>query len=131
MQNLRRTCSPYNVNGLALGCLPAALSDQKYVEQYVSEVRESRDRLQEEFGALGIPFWPSQANFVLARIGPLHADFVRSLKARRILVRDRSSDFGCDGCVRVTAGWRTHTDRFLTALRETLKEIGWKQETPA
>jgi histidinol-phosphate aminotransferase len=133
VQNLRRACSPYNVNGVALACLPAALADQQYVRQYVAEVQSSRKRLQEEFSALEIPFWPSQANFVLARIGPLHADFVRNMKARGILVRDRSADWGCEGCVRITAGWQEHTDRLLAALHETLKEIGWteRKRTPA
>jgi histidinol-phosphate aminotransferase len=131
VQHLRRACSPYNVNGVALACLPAALDDQKYVRQYAAEVQSSRSRLQEEFSALGIPFWPSQANFVLARIGPLHADFVGSMKARGILVRDRSSDWGCEGCVRITAGWQAHTDRLLTALRETLQEIGWNEGAQA
>jgi histidinol-phosphate aminotransferase len=128
MQNLRRSCSPYNVNGLALACLPAALADQEYVRQYVAEVQSSRTRLQDEFRSLGIPFWPSQANFVLARIGPRHADFVRSMKARGILVRDRSKDWACDGCVRITAGWQAHTDHFLAALHEALKEIRWAEE---
>jgi histidinol-phosphate aminotransferase len=131
MQALRRSCSPYNVNGVALACLPEALADQNYVRRYVEEVQSSRARLQDEFRALGIPFWPSQANFVLARIGPRHADFVRSMKERGILVRDRSSDWGCDGCVRITAGWQTHTDRLLVALHETLKEIGWAERAPA
>ena len=131
VQSLRRACSPYNVNGVALACLPAALADQEYVRQYVAEVRSSRSRLQGEFAALGVPFWPSQANFVLARIGARHADFVRGMKARGILVRDRSSDRGCEGCVRITAGWQAHTDRLLTELHETLKEIGWAERTPA
>jgi histidinol-phosphate aminotransferase len=87
--------------------------------------------LQEEFGALGIPFWPSHANFVLARIGRLHADFVLCMKTRNILVRDRSSDWGCHGCVRVTAGWQAHTDRFLSALPAILKEIGWEGKPSA
>jgi histidinol-phosphate aminotransferase len=129
MQDLRRSCSPYNVNGAALACLPTALADQEYVRQYVEEVQSSRTRLQEEFKTLGIPFWPSQANFVLARIGPRHGDFVRSMKVRGILVRDRSSDWGCDGCVRITAGWRAHTDRLLAALHEALKEISWGERT--
>ncbi len=131
IQSLRRSCSPYNVNGVALACLPAALADQEYVRRYVAEVQWSRNRLEEEFRILGIPFWPSQANFVLARIGPSHADFVRGMKARGILVRDRSSDFGCEGCVRITAGWRVHTERLLGALHETLKEIGWGERKPA
>lgn len=131
MQSLRRACSPYNVNGVALACLPAALADQKYIRQYVAEVQASRARLEEEFRVRGIPFWSSQANFVLARIGPSHKDFVSRMKARGILVRDRSSDFGCDGCVRVTAGWQEHTERLLEALHETLKETGWGERTPA
>jgi histidinol-phosphate aminotransferase len=131
MQSLRRACSPYNVNGLALACLPAALADQEYVRRYVAEVKWSRNRLEEEFRVLEIPFWPSQANFVLARIGPSHAEFVRGMRARGILVRDRSSDFGCDGCVRITAGWKEHTERLLVALRESLKEIGWAERKPA
>jgi len=131
LQSLRRACSPYNVNGIALACLPAALADEDYVRRYVGEVKTSRNRLEEEFRVLGIPFWPSQANFVLARIGSNHAEFVQGMRKRGILVRDRSSDFGCEGCVRITAGWQAHTERLLVALHETLKEIGWGERTPA
>jgi histidinol-phosphate aminotransferase len=131
VQSLRRACSPYNVNGVALACLPTALADQAYVRHYVDEVQSSRNRLEEEFRVLRIPFWPSQANFVLARIGPSHADFVRGMRARGILVRDRSSDFGCEGCVRITAGWQQHTEQLLGALRETLNEIGWGERKQA
>jgi histidinol-phosphate aminotransferase len=128
IQSLRRACSPYNVNGVALACLPAALADQEYVRRYVGEVKWSRSRLEEEFRKLDIPFWPSQANFVLGRIGSSHAEFVRGMRTRGVLVRDRSSDYGCDGCVRITAGWKEHTERLLGALHETLKEIGWAAE---
>lgn len=131
VQSLRRACSPYNVNGVALACLPEALADQEYVRRYVDQVKRSRDQLEEEFRVLGIPFWPSQANFVLARIGSGHADFVRGMRTRGILVRDRSSDFGCEGCVRITAGWQEHTEHLLGALHETLKEIGWGERTRA
>ena len=131
MENLRRACSPYNVNGIALACLPTALADQDYVRQYVGEVRSSRNRLQEEFSSLGIPFWPTQANFVLARIGPSHSDFVRGMKAHGILVRDRSSDWRCEGCVRITAGWQAHTDRLLVVVREVLQAIGRVEKTSA
>jgi hypothetical protein len=129
-------CAVYAVVGdfdarALAGRLPAALADQEYVRRYVAQVVWSRNRLEKEFGVRGIPFWPSQANFVLARIGPSHADFVQGMRARGILVRDRSSDFGCDGCVRITAGWQEHTERMLNALDETLKEIGWGERKPA
>ena len=127
MTMVRRVSSPYNVNGVALACLPTALADEKYIQQYVEQVREGRAQLQEEFRSCGIPFWPSEANFVLARFGPLRSAFVQGMRARGILVRDRSRDYGCDGCVRITIGTSEHTGRLLVAFREVLEEIGTKE----
>jgi histidinol-phosphate aminotransferase len=121
--------SPHNVNGVALACLPAALADQDYIGQYVSQVRRGRDELQREFARWGIRYWPSQANFVLASFGPLKTPFIQSMRARGILVRDRSRDFGCEGCVRITIGTNEQSARLLWALRETLVEIGAKEVT--
>jgi histidinol-phosphate aminotransferase len=129
MQAVRLVSSPYNLNTVALACLPEALGDQAYIQQYVSEVRESRARLERALGASGIQFWPSQANFVLARVGAAES-FVEHMRRRGILVRDRSSDHGCEGCVRITLGPRAHADRLLTALQETLEETGMAQGAP-
>jgi histidinol-phosphate aminotransferase len=122
---VRLVSSPYNVNGVALACLPDALADQEFIRQYVSEVLAGRARLEETLKANAIPFWPSQANFVLMRLGS--PKLVQKMRQRGILVRDRSSDHGCEGCVRITLGPRGHTDRLLTALQETLQELGLAQ----
>jgi len=130
MTALRRVCSPYNVNAIALACLPQAIEDQKYIEQYVSETLQSRARLEGELRARGIPFWTSQANFVLARIGSTKADsqiFVEQMRRRGILVRDRSSDHACEGCVRFTLGAEDQTNRLLTALDEVFEELSIPQ----
>lgn len=126
MPALRRVSSPYNVNAVALACLPEALGDQTYIQQYVSEVRESRARLERALETLGIQFWRSQANFVLARVGAA-SSFVEHMRRRGILVRDRTSDQGCEGCVRITLGPRGHADRLLTAFQETCEELGLAQ----
>jgi histidinol-phosphate aminotransferase len=124
MAMVRRVSSPYNVNGLALACLPTALADDNYIQQYADQVREGRAQLQDEFRNRGIPYWPSEANFVLARLSPLKSAFVQAMRTRGILVRDRSRDYGCDGCVRITIGTIEHTNRLLVALRQVLEEIG-------
>jgi histidinol-phosphate aminotransferase len=49
------------------------------------------------------------------------------MRTRGILVRDRSADYGCEGCVRITLGTVEQTDRLLRALRETFMEIGVKE----
>ena len=65
MRAVRRVSSPYNVNAVALACLPEALSDQAYIDRYVSEVRESRARLEQ--GS------QSEWNSILAQSGELRA----------------------------------------------------------
>ena len=120
---VRRVSSPYNVNAVALACLPETLADQDYVRQYVAEVRQGRERLEQELRLLKLRFWPSQANFVLVQIGERHGAFVQVMRERGILVRDRSRDPGCDGCVRISVGSNAQTERLIVALREAVRSI--------
>ena len=126
MRLVRRVSSPYNVNGVALACMPEALADREYVAGYSAEVRSGRRRLEQELAHLGIQHWPSQANFVLARFGEFRKPFIEAMRVRGILVRDRNSDPGCEGCVRVTVGTSEQTDRLLREMRASLDAIGWK-----
>ncbi len=131
MTAVRRVSSPYNVNQIALACLPVALDDREYVQTYVSEILVSRQRLQDALRTAGISFWPSEANFVLLRVGATREDaqlFTDRMRAHGMLVRDRSADYGCEGCVRITLGPKDHTDRLLSALHETVEELGIAQE---
>ncbi len=124
MAMVRRVASPYSVNAAALAVLPEALRDQEYIARYVAQVRSNRERLQLELGRLGLHYWPSHANFVLVRIGPAHAEFVRALRDRGTLVRDRHTDPGCAGCVRLTVGTDGHTQILIDALREVVERLG-------
>ncbi len=123
MPMVRRVSSPYSVNAVALAALPVALDDSAFVAGYVAQVRAGRERLQQKLTQTGIPFWPSEANFVLMKIGERHRDFVTAMRQRGILVRDRSSDPGCDGCVRITLGTAAQTDRLLPVLQEVFAEL--------
>jgi histidinol-phosphate aminotransferase len=124
MAMVRRVASPYNVNAAALAILPQALQDQEYVSRYVAQVLSNRERLQQELGNLGLHYWPSHANFVLVNIGPAHAEFVQALRDRGILVRDRHTDPGCEGCVRLTVGSDEHTHTLIGALRDVVEQLG-------
>jgi histidinol-phosphate aminotransferase len=131
MAMVRRAASPYNVNAVALAVLPEALRDQQYVENYVAEVRRGRRLLEQELKTLGLHCWPSRANFVLVRIGPAHAEFIQTLRARGILVRDRNTDPGCEGCVRLTVGSEEHTRILIGTLREVVETLGLHGEVNA
>ena len=127
---LRRVSSPYNVNGAALACLPAALADSGYVDNYVSQVKAGRAQLEALLAELGIEYWPSHANFVLARFGAARVPLVEAMRARGILVRDRDSDPGCAGCVRITLGADEQNQRLLPVLREVVAELRSRQPAP-
>ncbi len=131
MEFVRRVASPYNVNAVALACLPEAIADRGYVRAYVDSVRRGRARLESELRSLEIPFWRSQANFVLARFGVQREAFIAAMKRQGILMRDRHTDPGCAGCVRITVGTEEHTNRLIAALRECLGEIRRTREVPA
>lgn len=123
MRWVRRVLSPYSVNSLALACLPTALEDTAYLGWYVGEVLAARKEFEIALDELGIRRWSSEANFVLVDIGLKHAAFVRQMSAGGVLVRDRSNDPGCDGCVRITIGTREQMREAEAVLRGTVAEI--------
>jgi len=128
MKMLRRASSPYNLNSVALACLPDALADQQYVSNYVSQCLEGRRQLESELAAWNVRHWPSRANFVLMYLGENCKLFIQQMRDRGILVRDRSADYGCKDCVRITVGIREHNQRMLTALREVFADLGITQQ---
>jgi histidinol-phosphate aminotransferase len=123
MRWIRRVLSPYSVNSLALACLPPALEDTSYLDWYVGEVIVARAEFEAALDAAGVRRWPSRTNFVLAEIGSQHAEFVRLMREAGVLVRDRSSDPGCDGRVRITIGTRAQMRQAVTALNQALAAL--------
>jgi histidinol-phosphate aminotransferase len=118
---VRRVLSPYSVNSIALACLTAALDDTRYLDWYVGEVKQARSEFLDGLDRLGLPYWPTEANFVLVNIGSTHKQFVSAMRDQGILVRDRSADPGCEGCVRITIGTPEQMRSALIAIESFLK----------
>ena len=123
MRWIRRVLSPYSVNSLALACLRPALEDTAYLDWYVGEVLAARADFEIAIDATGLRRWPSRANFILVDIGPQHAEFVRLMRVAGVLVRDRSSDPGCGGRVRITIGTREQMHQAIVALNQTVAAL--------
>jgi histidinol-phosphate aminotransferase len=126
--HLHKVSSPYNVNGVALECLAAAIEDDAYITWYAEQIRIGRERVMGGLDEMGVHYFPSAANFVLMKIGPRHKELVAAMRKRGVLLRDRSADPGCDGYVRITVGIGDQIARGLEALKASLDEIGWKPE---
>lgn len=126
---VRRVLSPYSVNSLALACLPAVLEDTEYLDWYVREVLAARTEFEAVLDIVKLRRWPSRANFILVEIGLQHAEFVRLMRAGGVLVRDRSSDPGCDGRVRITIGTREQMREAVTALNGALAALRFEEKS--
>jgi len=114
---MRKAQSPYPVNAAALAAAEAAIHDRAFIRRTVGEVIRARKELQNGLTRLGIRHFPSAGNFVLAYFGDRVRSVVSALERKNILVRDRSSDFGGQGYVRITVGTLAQTRRLLRELK--------------
>ena len=108
------------MNIAALAAARATVRDRSFLRNTLREFRGSRKELERGLAKLGIPFFPSVANFVLLFLGPRAKEIVAVLARQGTLIRDRSSDFGGAGYVRITFGTLSQTRRVLRQLEELL-----------
>lgn len=115
---LRGVVPPYSLSVFAVAGWRAALRDRDHLHWYRAQVSESRELLYAACDRLGLRYWTSAGNFVLINVerAGAPADIVRAFAERGILVRDRSRDPGCAGCIRITAGVVRHTEVAVEAL---------------
>lgn len=120
LEPVRLAVPLYSVNIAAVVALRAALGDRAFMEDYLRQVRESKALLYSACDLLGIAHWKSEANFVLVRAGVHLARLMDGAAARGIYLRDRSTEPGCEGCLRITAGIVEHTKRVIAVMDEVL-----------
>ena len=110
----------YNVNRLAIVAGVAALDDIATMRANAEKIRRTRARLTAALESRGWFVYPSQSNFIFARVPPpLKArEIYLELKRRKILVRYFDAP-GLDDGLRITIG----SDREISALIRELRRI--------
>lgn len=116
--DLSKVRSPYSVNVAAMAAAEAIMALGREAEPgpYVEEALAARRGLAEGLLGRGISVRGGAANFVLVDLGERCAEVVAGLRARGILIRDRSGDPGLAGCARISTGTREEIARFFDAL---------------
>ena len=116
IERLNRVRAPYNVNRLGQVAALAALGDPEHAVRTRQLVLEERRFLMAGLAARGFTCAPSQANFVLVRVGD--SARVRDNLARGgILVREGAA-VGFPGHLRISLGTREVNERVLKLLEE-------------
>ncbi|HWQ02838.1 MAG TPA: aminotransferase class I/II-fold pyridoxal phosphate-dependent enzyme, partial [Candidatus Nitrosotenuis sp.] len=119
-QEFRKAQPPFPVNAVALAAAEAAVRDRKFLRTHVREVLRARRDLENAFNRLGVRSFPSAGNFLLADFGAEAPRLLRRLRQRKILLRDRTRDFGRPGFVRITIGTRAQMGRLIRELEALL-----------
>ena len=91
-----------------------------YTDDYLRQAEESKLLLYAACERWRLRYWKSAANFVLVRAGEHTAAVLEGALERGIYLRDRSTEPGCAGCLRITAGVVAHTRRAIAAIEEVL-----------
>jgi len=115
---LSRVRQPFNVNGLAQVGALAALDDTEHVERTLATNREGMAYLEDALARLNIGFVPSQANFLLIRVGRGLAVYDALLR-RGVITRPMDA-YGFPEFLRVTVGLAEENHRFVEALAAVL-----------
>jgi histidinol-phosphate aminotransferase len=117
---IRAVVPVYSVNIAAVVAVQAALGDTAYLQDYLRQVKESKALLYDACDRLGLKYWKSDANFVLIGAGDRCDTLLAGVARRGIYLRDRSSEPGCAGCIRMSTGTVEHTRQAIAAIEEVL-----------
>ncbi len=117
---IRRAVPVYSVSIAAVAAIQAALQDLDHLQDYLRQVIESKAMLYAACDQLGLSYWKSRSNFVLVCAGDRTDALVKGAFARGVYLRDRSTEPGCAGCLRIATGIVEHTRRAIAVMEEVL-----------
>jgi len=111
---------PYNISAATQQHALAALVAVPQLEKYRLELVDSRQALASALTHLSIveTVFPSDANFLLVRFRSDATTIYDALRARGIVVRNRTTQPGCAGCLRLTVGTAQENEQLLQSLQE-------------
>ncbi len=113
----------YSVNVFTQAAALAAVKNRTFFEPVVAQVREERGRLYEALSRIeGVQLWPSEGNFLLARMARASQVRTRLRDEFSILVRDFSYAPGLADCLRITVGTPEENDAVIEALSVLVPE---------
>ena len=113
---------PYNINLLVQNKALELMENEKEMRQEVKAILAERMRMAKLLSEapFGFEVFPSDANFLLVRVGDADRLY-KALVDRGIIVRNRNRVLKCQGCLRITIGLPAENDLLLRALSEEVQ----------
>jgi len=115
---LERTKQPFSVNMIALIAARAALSDEDHLQKVLSNSSSARHFYYKALKELSLEHVPTEANFVLVKLGQRAEEITKKLFDRKVLVRFMGA-YDLPDYIRISFG----TPRENTLCVEELKKL--------
>ena len=117
---LNKIKPPYNISAATQQHALAALANAPQLSAMRTELLQGRAWLGQHLAQLPIvaQIYPSDANFLLVRFHLDATAVYDALSRRGIVVRNRTSQPGCAGCLRLTVGTTAENTQLVQALFE-------------
>jgi histidinol-phosphate aminotransferase len=119
MSFMERTKQPFSVNMVALIAARAALSDSEYLKKVLENNRKGKQFYYDILKKLNIEYVPTEANFLLIKLGSAAETITKKLFDKQVLVRFMAA-YGLPDYIRVTIGTMEENSRFIEALKKLL-----------
>jgi len=121
---LNKIKPPYNISIPNQDAAIARLKKIDKVQLAIQNIVIQRGKVKDALEAMSIVdhIFPSSANFLLVKFSDARLVFER-LKSKKIIVRDRSQQVNCEGCLRITISTENENSILLKALKDIDQEL--------
>ena len=109
---------PYNINTLTQKMALAALKDSSNVQSQVKTLISERQQIKKRLMSFDFVkyIYPSDANFLLIKVDDASLRYDQFL-TQGIVVRNRSSQLGCNNTLRISVGTPEENITFINACK--------------
>jgi len=114
---LNKVKMPYNINELTQKAALEALEQKNIFNQQIKSILAQRIFLENEILQFDFveKIYSSDTNFLLVKVTQPN-QLYQFLVSRKIIVRNRSKQKGCENCLRVTIGLKTENKQLIESL---------------
>ena len=116
---LEKIRQPFNINSIAQAGALAALDDTEHIAKTKANNRRGLAYFENELRRLKLPFVPTQANFILVKVGAGQRVFFE-LQKRGVITRPMAS-YQLPEYVRISIGTPEENERCLRSLEEIIR----------
>ena len=121
LNKLKFSFNPYNINTLSVKAAAAAIADNEYYDDKISQIVEIREKVTAQLRDLGFTCTNSKSNFIFASSDKMPAcEIAAKLREKGILIRYFNKP-KIDNYLRITVGSAEDMQTLVNTLKEILE----------